>query len=176
MPKRVGYLWIVYHVFLGICIAQDLPCTVTHEGRRTRYNVPEFNETGCYYQWTNGTKFPLATHETPMDKQVEMKSHQTLLTNVCSEVIYYNRDCLTEGRREATCTTNCSGQVSAFLQTGEAIAHYHWIAPIVVPLLLLGLGLWLGFKNRTFRCGNLFYTSVKTQNNMPDVEERACTL
>ncbi|KAF1375463.1 hypothetical protein PFLUV_G00220460 [Perca fluviatilis] len=170
MLKRVGYLWIFYHFFLGICLAHDLPCTVTHESGRTRYSVPEFNETDCYYQWTNGTKFPLATHETPMDRQVAMKSHRTLLIYVCSELIHYNRDCLseTEGRREATCTTNCSGQVNAGLQTGEAVAHYHWIAPTVVSLLLLGLGmgfLYHRFKNRTFRCGNLFYTSVKTEQH-----------
>ncbi|KAA8583518.1 hypothetical protein FQN60_014726 [Etheostoma spectabile] len=96
MPKRVVYLWIFYHFFFEMCIAEDIQCTVIHDGEQTRYNVSEFNGTDCLYQWKNGTEFSLATNDARVDNQVVEKSNRTLVTNKCSELIHYTVDCLAE--------------------------------------------------------------------------------
>ncbi|XP_038593545.1 uncharacterized protein LOC119917331 [Micropterus salmoides] len=167
--------FVISHSVFGYfprCSAQDLPCTITQDAGQTRYSVPQFKTTNCYYWWTNSTKHMLANHK-GKSGEVVMKSNWSLLISGCSESIHYERDCVSEIPRKANCITNCSP--SAVLQNGGGISRNHWVTVsfVTILLLLLVVGILLySFKNSICRkMQKRFNAGVKVQNNPPNTAE-----
>ncbi|XP_068567671.1 uncharacterized protein [Cebidichthys violaceus] len=161
------HLWICSFVFLKLCGAADIPCTVIQDGKRTLYSVPEFNELDCEYQWLNETGHVVA-NVMEHAAVVEWNTNRTLATYECSKQIIYSRNCYPEvDKQVATCTYNCSRNSAA---PNEAIAHRIIPVAISVGLLLLLLLLVLlvllcyTFRDRITRCLN--YTPVNKQDPM----------
>ncbi|KAK9541208.1 hypothetical protein VZT92_001271 [Zoarces viviparus] len=167
------FLCVCSFVFLKLCGATDIPCTVTQDGERTVYSLPEFIETDCVYAWLNKTGHVLANDEEPtVGRTVVSHTNRTLVTNECSKQIIHRRTCFPEWvQHTATCTSNCSRTSAA--PNGSEFAS--WIVPfaisVVLVLVLVLLVLVLVHKFRGHipsRCRNLCcrYAPVKTQDTV----------
>uniref|UniRef100_UPI0037E84148 uncharacterized protein n=1 Tax=Semicossyphus pulcher TaxID=241346 RepID=UPI0037E84148 len=158
-----------------------IPCTVSHDARGVLYSVPVFEDTDCRYSWTNRTGQMLANDRGKIEPLVVMKTNRTLLLRECSDLIYYYRDCLSEGvRHTVACYASCTQFDDDVMPNTNNFEHEGWddfekqafstlswtmtsviILTTLLPLLLLlGLVFFL-LRDRIWRDPGCFYSAVK---------------
>ncbi|XP_065815916.1 uncharacterized protein [Labrus bergylta] len=168
--KMRGFYMILLIGYLKLCSGYKVPCNVSRDAGGVLYRVPEFEETGCYYNWSNKTHHVLANQRGKIEEQVVMKTNRTLLLKNCQELIYYSRSCFSEGGpRRGTCNVSCA-QNADWVPHANLSHKLNWtLIPIIITLvLLLTSCIMFMFRDRICRNPSCFYTSVK----MPEAPER----
>ncbi|CAJ1066661.1 uncharacterized protein LOC117811102 [Xyrichtys novacula] len=117
------YLWILIFGFSKICSGYEVICTVSKDSPGVLYSVAEFKASDCWYSWADSNHTVLANHRGKIEELVERKSNRTLLLKKCKVLIYYSRNCLSEGGpRRGKCTSECYDLLD-FAEYASAILH-----------------------------------------------------
>lgn len=157
MFPAVVLLWL----FVQLCSAHDMKCTVTHAGSKTTYDISDLSPdmrnkaSRCMFTWSNATDFVIAHHRGLFLQPVMSSSFGTLITSKCIGNVSFTATCEIKQRAydyTASCTPVCPPE-ALIDDTGMPPSQ---IAVIVAAVLLLvGLVCFLCYKYRLWSkcCG-----------------------
>ncbi|XP_071395787.1 uncharacterized protein [Centroberyx affinis] len=158
----VGFLLL--NGFPGCCSAPDLVCTVTQNGNRTHYHVPDQPPSAdCVYDWANGTGYNIATEVQKDDESVLFANVSSLTTYGCLPRVRHSRSCGPE-RRTAVCDVNCTSgpalELKPIQNDSDHTLEWLVVGGIIVALICL-LVLVLCNKDRICRAYGCVHDRAK---------------
>ncbi|KAL3968378.1 immunoglobulin lambda-like polypeptide 1 [Sarotherodon galilaeus] len=157
MFPAVVLLWL----FVQLCSARDMKCTVTHAGDKTTYDISDLSPdmcnkaSPCMFTWSNATDFVIAHHRGLFLQPVMSSSFGTLITSKCIGNVSFTATCEIKQRAydyTASCTPVCPPE-ALIDNTGMPPSQIGVIVAAV--LLLVGLVCFLCYKYRLWSkcCG-----------------------
>lgn len=156
MFPAVVLLWL----FVQLCSAHDMKCTVTHAGSKTTYDISDLSPdmrnkaSRCMFTWSNATDFVIAHHRGLFLQPVMSSSFGTLITSKCIGNVSFTATCEIKQRAydyTASCTPVCPPE-ALIDGTGMPPSQIGVIvAAVIVAAVLLLVG--LVYRLRSKCCG-----------------------
>ncbi|KAM4599956.1 uncharacterized protein V3H82_009548 [Fundulus diaphanus] len=137
---------------LGISLAllqrsfssMEINCSTSSTRNGTIYSVPHFGDDSCEFYWSTISDLSLANRDEKVDDLVAASNFTFLQTYKCYEKIKYVLDCYVKGKKNATCSADCSQSAEVSKEpepVSEGTRQYWLTAGISSVFFLLVVGI-----------------------------------